>query len=122
MKISRYCHPVMKQLTDQQVRYAPRDVRLAQIRQAECLVKEIDPQRLSLPRDLRAGDRLSPGIVIPDLVISGHDAVHDLRASSKTSRTVPTWTYRNGEPSRCDPCRRKSRCRRASYHPRTGGK
>ena len=79
MGISRYCNPVMRQLTDQQVRYAPREVRLKQIVRAERLLREIDPQstyrydylceRITSYRPER----------FPDLVLSGEDAVHDLR-------------------------------------------
>ncbi|WP_165069495.1 sigma-70 family RNA polymerase sigma factor [Paludisphaera rhizosphaerae] len=37
-----YCHPAMKQLKDQQTRYAPRERRLEQVERAEQLLAEID--------------------------------------------------------------------------------
>lgn len=74
-----YKNPAMKQLKDQQVRYAPRDVRLEQIEQAERLLDEID-----LSRDYRYQDvclRITSyrPELYPDLVVSGQDAAHDLR-------------------------------------------
>lgn len=42
---SEYQHPVMRQLRDQQVRFAPRDKKIAQIERAEKLLAEIEPQR-----------------------------------------------------------------------------
>lgn len=40
-----YCHPAMKQLKDQQTRYAPRERRLEQVERAEQLLGEIDDQK-----------------------------------------------------------------------------
>lgn len=79
MKLSRYCHPVMKQLTDQQVRYAPIDVRLTQIKRAERLVGEIDPTRTYPYHEICERVTAYRPEMYPDLVISGHDVVHDLR-------------------------------------------
>jgi RNA polymerase primary sigma factor len=79
MKASRYCHPVMKQLTDQQVRYAPRDVRLTQIRRAERLVRELDPTRSYPYHEICERVTTFRPEMYPDLVIQGEDAVHDLR-------------------------------------------
>jgi RNA polymerase sigma factor (sigma-70 family) len=79
MKLSRYCHPVMKQLTDQQVRYAPRDVRLTQIRRAEKLVREIDPEKTYPYHEICERVTTYRPELYPDLVIAGEDAVHDLR-------------------------------------------
>ncbi len=42
--MSHYRNPAMKQLTNQQVRYAPRDIRLKQIDRAERLLDEINPR------------------------------------------------------------------------------
>ena len=42
---SEYYSPSMKQLRDQQVRYAPRERKLQQIQRAEQLLAEIDPAR-----------------------------------------------------------------------------
>src|SRR5712671_3479249 len=79
MKLSRYCHPVMKQLTDQQVRYAPRDVRLTQIKRAEGLVCELEPEGSYPYHEICERITSYRPEMYPDLVISGQDAVHDLR-------------------------------------------
>ncbi len=79
MATSHYKNPAIRQLKDQQVRYAPRDVRLEQIERAEQLLDELD-----LSRDYRY-DELCQRItayrpeLYPDLMISGPEAVHDLR-------------------------------------------
>src|SRR5580704_4956747 len=79
MRVSRYCHPVMKQLTDQQVRYAPREVRITQMKRAERLVREIDPSKTyPYPEICERVTTFRPELY-PDLVIGGQDAVHDLR-------------------------------------------
>jgi len=73
-----YRHPAMKQLKDQQTRYAPRDRRLEQIDRAEHLLVEID-----------AGKRYPYEYVCyritgyrpegwPALVLDGGDVRHDL--------------------------------------------
>ncbi len=73
-----YRHPAMKQLRDQQARYAPRDRRLEQIDRAELLLTEID-----------AGKRYPYEYVCyritgyrpegwPALVLDGGDVRHDL--------------------------------------------
>jgi RNA polymerase primary sigma factor len=79
MRVSRYCHPVMKQLTDQQVRYAPRDVRITQMNRAERLVREIDPGSSYPYREICERVTTFRPELYPDLVIGGQDAVHDLR-------------------------------------------
>ena len=45
---STYLHPVLRQLRDQQVRFAPRDKQLEQANRAERLLTEIDSARLSV--------------------------------------------------------------------------
>jgi len=77
--MSRYNHPVMKQLADQQVRFAPRDVRLAQIDRAEKLLAEIDPDRDYHYQHLCERITNFRPERYPDLVLSGEDAAHDLR-------------------------------------------
>jgi RNA polymerase sigma factor (sigma-70 family) len=69
----------MKQLTDQQVRYAPRDVRLTQIRRAERLVRELDPTMSYPYHEICERVTTFRPELYPDLVIQGEDAVHDLR-------------------------------------------
>jgi RNA polymerase sigma factor (sigma-70 family) len=69
----------MKQLTDQQVRYAPREVRITQMKRAERLVREIDPTKTYPYRDICEQVTTFRPELYPDLVIGGQDAVHDLR-------------------------------------------
>jgi RNA polymerase primary sigma factor len=77
--MSHYCNPAMRQLTDQQVRYAPRDVRLAQIERAERLLAQIDTDETYRYQEIcEQVTAYRPGLY-PDLMLSGEDAVHDLR-------------------------------------------
>lgn len=76
---SQYANPAMKQLADQQVRYAPRKVRLKQIEQAEGLLVEIDLERsYGYPEICQRITAYRPERY-PDLVLSGEEAAHDLR-------------------------------------------
>ena len=77
--MSRYCNPVIKQLTDQQVKYAPRDVRVKQIDRAERLLAEIDTSERYTYRDLCRKITDYRPEMYPDLVLSGEEALHDLR-------------------------------------------
>ena len=77
--MSHYKNPAMRQLKEQQVRYAPRDVRLAQIERAESLLNEIDiHEEYPYQEICRRVTSYRPEMY-PDLVVSGEDAVHDLR-------------------------------------------
>ncbi len=42
---SDYLNPILKQLRDQQVRFAPRDRKIEQVNRAERLLSELDPRR-----------------------------------------------------------------------------
>lgn len=77
--MSRYRNPAMKQLKDQQVRFAPRDVRLAQIEQAERLLSRIDLETRYRYQDLCEQITAYRPERYPDLVITGEEAAHDLR-------------------------------------------
>lgn len=77
--MSNYCNPAMKQLTDQQVRYAPREVRLAQIERAEKLLEQIDPDKTYRYDEVCQKITSYRPEMYPDLKISGEEAVHDLR-------------------------------------------
>ncbi|NOX53464.1 MAG: sigma-70 family RNA polymerase sigma factor [Planctomycetes bacterium] len=77
--MSRYRHPAMKQLTEQQVRYAPLHVRLKQIENAERLLERIDPDKEYRYQDVCKWVTSYQPEMYPDLVISGRDACHDLR-------------------------------------------
>ncbi|MBW3542461.1 MAG: sigma-70 family RNA polymerase sigma factor [Planctomycetes bacterium] len=79
MQTSRYRNPAIRQLKDQQVKFAPREVRLKQIARAESLLADLHPGRSYRYQDLC--ERITsyrPGMY-PDLVLSAQDAVHDLR-------------------------------------------
>jgi RNA polymerase primary sigma factor len=75
----QYHNPAMKELSAQQLRYAPHNVRLQQIERAERLIAELETggnydyqticERLTTFRPER----------YPDLQLTGEDAAHDLR-------------------------------------------
>jgi len=74
-----YRHPALKQLKEQQSRFAPRERRLEQIERAEQLLAEIDPAR-HYPYEylcFRITGFRPEGS--PALVLDGQDVRHDLR-------------------------------------------
>jgi RNA polymerase sigma factor (sigma-70 family) len=76
---SSYCHPALKQLKEQQARFAPRDRRLEQIDRAELLLAEIEAKK-SYPYEylcFRITGYRPDGM--PALVLTGRDVRHDLR-------------------------------------------
>ena len=76
---SHYRHPALKQLKEQQARFAPRERRLEQIDRAEQLLGEIDAGR-RYPYEylcFRITGFRPDGA--PDLVLDGGDIRHDLR-------------------------------------------
>ncbi|MFQ5732717.1 MAG: sigma-70 family RNA polymerase sigma factor [Planctomycetaceae bacterium] len=77
--MSRYHNPAMKQLTDQQVRFAPRDARLSQIDKAERLLAEIDMETDYRYQDIYERITSYRPDRYPDLFLTGEDAAHDLR-------------------------------------------
>jgi RNA polymerase primary sigma factor/RNA polymerase sigma factor len=76
---SDYQNPVMKQLRDQQVRYAPYEQKLQQIDRSEKLLGEIDPNRTYTYEYLcyRVTDFRPTSF--PATKLTGRDAAHDLR-------------------------------------------
>lgn len=74
-----YLHPLMRELRDQQVRFAPRERKLDQADRAERLLAEIDPERIYPYEYLcfRITD-FRPGSS-PQLKLTGEEALHDLR-------------------------------------------
>ncbi len=74
-----YSHPALKQLKEQQARFAPRERRLEQIDRAEVLLAEIDPARCYPYEYLcfRITGYRPEGA--PALVLDGKDVRHDLR-------------------------------------------
>lgn len=77
--MSRYRNPAIRQLMDQQVRFAPRDVRLAQIERAETLLYEIRENQDYPYQHLFEEITSYRPEMYPDLMVSGKDAIHDLR-------------------------------------------
>jgi len=75
----RYRNPAIKQLRDQQIKYAPRDVQLTQIGRAERLLDELNPMGTYRYPELCEKITTYRGEMYPDLVLSGAEAVHDLR-------------------------------------------
>ena len=76
--MSEFRHPALKQLTDQQVRFAPPGQRLAQLARAEKLLAEMDPAK-TYPWQYvcyRVTDYRPDSY--PDLLIDGADLEHDL--------------------------------------------
>jgi RNA polymerase sigma factor (sigma-70 family) len=74
-----YLNPVLRQLRDQQVRFAPRDKKIDQVNRAEKLLTEIDPKRVYTYEYLcyRITDFRPESY--PNLKLTGEEAVHDLR-------------------------------------------
>ncbi|TWU13820.1 RNA polymerase sigma factor SigA [Symmachiella macrocystis] len=77
--MSRYRNPAIRQLTEQQVRYTPRDARLRQIERAEQLLEEIDLDKEYHYNDLCQKITTYKAEMYPHLVLSGADAAHDVR-------------------------------------------
>lgn len=77
--MSQFMNPAMKQLTDQQVRYAPRDVRLTQIDRAEEFISKLDIDETYRYPDLCEKITSYRPEMYPDMVLSGEEAIHDLR-------------------------------------------
>lgn len=76
---SDYRSPIMKQLRDQQVRFAPRDKKLEQVENAETLLYEIEPKK-TYPYEFICfritGYRPDSA---PPLALNGEEIQHDLR-------------------------------------------
>lgn len=77
--MSNYKNPAIRQLKDQQVRYAPRDVRLDQINRTEAFLETLDPTREYRYQELCQSITDFKPEMYPDLMVSGEDAAHDLR-------------------------------------------
>ncbi|WP_437223743.1 sigma-70 family RNA polymerase sigma factor [Planctomicrobium sp. SH661] len=76
--ISKYRHPVLKQLTEQQKRYAPLDKRLEQMDRAEVLLNGLTPEStFRYPELCEAITGYRPD-KYPDLIIEASDLQHDL--------------------------------------------
>jgi len=76
---NQYVNPGLRQLRDQQVRYAPRDKKLQQAARAERLLGEIVPDRTYNYADLCYKITDFKPEQYPDLKVTGDEARHDLR-------------------------------------------
>jgi RNA polymerase primary sigma factor len=76
--MTTYKHQALKELADQQVRFAPPPRRLEQLKRAEQLLTEIDPSRVYPYQFIcfRVTDYRSDSYA--GLLISGQDVIHDL--------------------------------------------
>ena len=74
-----YVSPIIRQLRDQQVRFAPREKKIEQVNRAEKLLAELDAQRTYTYEYLcyRITDYRPESF--PNLKVSGKEAGHDLR-------------------------------------------
>lgn len=72
-------NPVIRELTDQQMRFARREIRLKQIDHAELLLEQIDPRGEYSYQDLCERITAFRPSSYPDLRITGRDVAHDLR-------------------------------------------
>jgi len=77
--MTQYCNPAIKQLKDQQVRYAPKDVRIEQMQRAEQLLADIDPNDTYRYQEICNEITSYKPDRYPDLILTGEDALHDLR-------------------------------------------
>jgi hypothetical protein len=76
---SDYVHPAIRELRDQQVRFAPRSKKIEQVDSAERLLGELDPNRTYAYQYLCFGITNYRPERYPGLMISGREASHDLR-------------------------------------------
>src|ERR1700753_1073146 len=76
---SSYCHPALKQLKEQQGRFAPREERLEQIERAETLLGEIQGERNYPYEYLWYRIKGYRPETAPDLLLEGAGGRHDLR-------------------------------------------
>ena len=88
--MSDFRHPALKQLTDQQVRFAPPARRREQLGRAARLLGEIDPGRVYPYQFVCFRVTEYRTDAYPDLRISGDDLRHDLRLLvDRLDRTLP---------------------------------
>ena len=76
---TNYLNPAIRQLRDQQVRFAPREKKIEQVAQAEKLLSELDPKRTYTYEYVCYRITNFRPESYPDLRLSGKEADHDLR-------------------------------------------
>lgn len=77
--MTTYRNPALRQLRDQQMRYAPRDVRIQQMARAEEFLGELDPRKNYRYPDLCERITSYRSEMYPDLIVTAAEAAHDLR-------------------------------------------
>jgi RNA polymerase sigma factor (sigma-70 family) len=77
--MAQYKNPAIRQLKEQQVRYAPREVRLEQIAKAEKLLNGLDLNRSYPYQEICYQITDYRSELYPDLKVEGIDVAHDLR-------------------------------------------
>ncbi|MFK7822197.1 MAG: RNA polymerase subunit sigma-70, partial [Planctomycetaceae bacterium] len=77
--MARYTNPAMSELAAQQMRYAPREVRLEQIKRAETLLESINSKQSYPYQDLCQQITQYRPERYPDLALTGRDAARDVR-------------------------------------------
>ncbi|WP_422927650.1 sigma-70 family RNA polymerase sigma factor [Singulisphaera sp. PoT] len=76
---SNYCHPALKQLKEQQARFAPKEERLEQIERAEALLGEIQSDKNYPYEYLWFRIKGYRPETAPELLLDGNGIRHDLR-------------------------------------------
>src|SRR5512143_3151559 len=74
-----YMNPAIRQLRDQQVRFAPREKKIEQVTQAERLLAELEPSRAYPYQYICYRITSYRPEAYPDLKLSGREATHDLQ-------------------------------------------
>jgi RNA polymerase primary sigma factor len=74
-----YMNPALRQLRDQQVRFAPRDKKIEQVNLAEKLLAELEPERTYTYEYLCYRVTNYRPEAYPNLKLTGKEAGHDLR-------------------------------------------
>jgi len=88
--VNCYKHPAMKELTDQQVRFAPPARRFEHMARAERLLAEVDPAKEYPYQYLVFRLTEYRPDAYPDLLISGQDLIHDLGTLiAELARSMP---------------------------------
>ena len=100
-----YLNPVLRELRDQQVRFAPREKKLEQVNRAERLLAEIEPEHdLHLRVPLLPDHRLPARVVRRNVKLTGEEA---------EPRPAAVRRGRFGRGRRRRPRRPASRCSRS---------
>ena len=97
--MARYSNPAISELAAQQMRYAPKEVRLEQIQRAERLIETIDAKGSYPYQDLCYEITAYRPERYPDLALGGRDVIRDLRCFIEDLSDSIDLDVRNaGEP------------------------